>query len=949
MTNNSISFKKQLTLIAITVISALILLVMLTQTVYAATPIMNIGGSYKQLEARAIEYYMNRDRKSGDGYYIDSNGVKHAAAKDHDIAMDARLEQVARIRAGELAMRYDHTRPNGKSFDSLYAGTMRSYQEYIFKMPEAASGHDSSIDAYNYWFNVGKGPAGYSMMSSQFKSSGCACFVYEGTEYWVLEFSILESDGALLPEILPGIRSVGIEYDESFLVPTYKIENVSNVESYVGNTVYCTNANTGVYKYYGAVKMGSLARSEYTFNVTSSDKNIAVVNSDTTVNAKAAGSCTITLGATLKNGTKVTPVSFKVSISAVSIYRASVCVNNVEVESLPHKIYTGNPIKQTFTLKFNGATLVEGTDYTVSYSDNVDVGRAGILITAKGKNFEGTKSLSFVIDRADISKATITVPTSVTYGGNNCQVKPTVKWTNGAVLKEGEDYILRYENTDKPGTATVKIIGWDKFEGEVKKTYTITKGNVSTLSPSAIADQTYTGSPITPNVYPGIVDTNYEIVYSNNVNAGTASATIKGKNYYEGTKTINFTIKPCEIKNAGVSLNSFYWDYSGNEIKPSIQYVRYAGKDLILGTDYTVSYADNVNAGTGYVVLTGKGNFTGTLKVGFIIRQQFFYDNRITVSGYKDHIAIGSPITYPDLTVSADGKPMKVSVDYKITYSDNVEPGRAKITLEGINNYKFTKYVYFNITEPTAQSKGVAAFVERLYTVALNRSYDPVGKMAWFDALMAGADGATVANGFFFSAELVNQKISNEEYVKRLYLTFMDREPDGAGYKAWVDALNKGASREKVFAGFVNSTEWANICLKYGIKSGGTGKPSIKIDPNDKITAFANRLYTTCLGRPADPAGLDAWARALANREGTGAKVAYGFFFSKELNDQKLSNKEFVTRLYKTFMDRSPDTAGLNSWVKALEDGASRETVFYGFAKSPEFVALCQDAGIDPY
>ncbi|MCQ2528509.1 MAG: DUF4214 domain-containing protein [Saccharofermentans sp.] len=247
------------------------------------------------------------------------------------------------------------------------------------------------------------------------------------------------------------------------------------------------------------------------------------------------------------------------------------------------------------------------------------------------------------------------------------------------------------------------------------------------------------------------------------------------------------------------------------------------------------------------------------------------------------------------------------------------------------------------------ETKGIEGFCERLYTCALGRASDPSGVKAWADALRGGADGAKVARGFFFSPEFEGKNLDNKEYVTRLYKTFMDREPDAAGLNAWVEALEKGASREKVFDGFVNSVEWANICFKYGIRSGGTAAPTVRVEPSASILAFAERLYTTCLGRSADPSGLKAWADALANREGSGAKVAHGFFFSEEFINKKFDNGEFVRRCYLTFMDREPDKDGYDAWVKALNDGATREQVFNGFTQSPEFVAICEKAGIIAY
>ncbi|MCQ2528502.1 MAG: DUF4214 domain-containing protein [Saccharofermentans sp.] len=253
------------------------------------------------------------------------------------------------------------------------------------------------------------------------------------------------------------------------------------------------------------------------------------------------------------------------------------------------------------------------------------------------------------------------------------------------------------------------------------------------------------------------------------------------------------------------------------------------------------------------------------------------------------------------------------------------------------------------ITPKVDVSPEIANFSERLYTVVLNRPADPAGVTAWAVALSNGADGASVAKGFYFSGEFDAQNTSNTEYVKRLYLTFMNREADAVGLNAWVEVLDNGTSRVDVFYGFVNSVEWANYCAKCGIVSGGTAKPVVRITPNKDITEFTKRLYVTCLGRPADSTGLEAWASALANKEGTGASVAYGFFFSDEFVGQNLSNEEYVTRLYRTFMGREPDASGFEAWVGALNDGFSREQVFDGFSKSVEFVASCEKAGIIAY
>ena len=244
-------------------------------------------------------------------------------------------------------------------------------------------------------------------------------------------------------------------------------------------------------------------------------------------------------------------------------------------------------------------------------------------------------------------------------------------------------------------------------------------------------------------------------------------------------------------------------------------------------------------------------------------------------------------------------------------------------------------------------SYNVSDFVERLYTVALGRASDPAGKQNWIDAVtMRGETGADLARGFLYSPEFLNKDVSNEDFVKVLYRTFFNREADADGLNAWVNVLNNGESKENVIEGFINSSEWANLCLLYGIRGGGTGTPTIEVEPNSQTIEFATRLYTTCLGRAADEAGMMAWARQLANQRDTGTGAARGFFFSNEFTGQNVSNAEFVNRLYRTFMGREADEAGFSAWVAQLDGGVSREEVFNGFAQSTEFARICASYGI---
>ncbi|MEI7615929.1 MAG: DUF4214 domain-containing protein, partial [Actinomycetota bacterium] len=119
------------------------------------------------------------------------------------------------------------------------------------------------------------------------------------------------------------------------------------------------------------------------------------------------------------------------------------------------------------------------------------------------------------------------------------------------------------------------------------------------------------------------------------------------------------------------------------------------------------------------------------------------------------------------------------------------------------------------------QTTDVTSFVTRLYLTCLNRGPDPDGLANWVNNLISGTvTGGQAAYGFVFSEELKNKNLNNDQFLVIMYKAFFDRSADAGGYNNWMGLLNGGSSREFVFSNFVNSTEFANICTKYGIQAG---------------------------------------------------------------------------------------------------------------------------------
>ncbi|WP_434311516.1 cellulase family glycosylhydrolase [Hominifimenecus sp. rT4P-3] len=216
-----------------------------------------------------------------------------------------------------------------------------------------------------------------------------------------------------------------------------------------------------------------------------------------------------------------------------------------------------------------------------------------------------------------------------------------------------------------------------------------------------------------------------------------------------------------------------------------------------------------------------------------------------------------------------------------------------------------------------------------------------MGFRGWTDALISGREqGAKVAQGFIESVEFRSRNISNTEYVRLLYATFLDREPDASGMANWQAVLDSGLSRLYVFRGFAESQEFTGICQRYGIIRGNVQLTAPR-DQNEGITRFLVRCYRLCLKREPDEGGLNDWCSRILSGNCGAMEAAYGFIFSRELLNRNLSNEDYLKVLYRTFLDREPDSSGFQDWMQRLASGKSRAEVFYGFAYSVEFQKIC--------
>lgn len=128
-----------------------------------------------------------------------------------------------------------------------------------------------------------------------------------------------------------------------------------------------------------------------------------------------------------------------------------------------------------------------------------------------------------------------------------------------------------------------------------------------------------------------------------------------------------------------------------------------------------------------------------------------------------------------------------------------------------------------------------------------------------------------------------------------------------------------------------------------------SSRPVNADEVNPGIEAFVRSLYSDCLGRDADPSGLNDWCTQLANGTVTGKQCAYGFFFSSEFQTKanQWSDSALINAYYKVFLGRSADAYGAEYWASQIANTTNDIGIlFTGFADSSEFASKCASYGI---
>lgn len=374
---------------------------------------------------------------------------------------------------------------------------------------------------------------------------------------------------------------------------------------------------------------------------------------------------------------------------------------------LTDKTYIGELI----TVGVESSTYTQGVDYTIEYTNNVNVGTATLKIVPIGNTYKYgfTKTFNIVAKAIESSIFGVSV-TDETYTGSAITKDITT------TLTVNKDYTIEYTNNINVGEVTITITGQGNYKSSLTYKFNIVAKTIDKNMFNSIESLTYTGNALTPSLSSEtLTDSDYTVEYSDNINVGTAKVTITAKGNFTGSVQLTFTITAKDISD--IEFTTFGRDYNGSELYPTKIEASYNNKDLQLNNDFEITGASNniKPSSNAVVTIKGIGNYTGTKDLTFVIYTTSVSDLDFTLSTTSFEYT-GDEIT-PEVT-KPEGYIFDSTNKYIVTYSNNINVGIATVTITGYGNYSAgeIKKLTFNITEKTLTKEMFKTISSQKYT-----------------------------------------------------------------------------------------------------------------------------------------------------------------------------------------------------------------------------------------
>ena len=452
----------------------------------------------------------------------------------------------------------------------------------------------------------------------------------------------------------------------------------------------------------------------YQFLFTSSDggyTNVEVVSGTVTVDPK-----TITI-------TGVTAVdrpydkSTTVSITGGTLVGLEPGDENVTATVPPTGTVASPDAGNNKTVTLSGNVTVSSGNYTLTQPTDITVNITRAEITSLDvTSVADVTVLASSVNSIDEVKAQIATKTATATFGSNLTEVVDITWTTSDTFTPNAD--RTYTFTGTVDTANLDGSGLTPLTARVNVTVKFPV-NVTVTAPADVTYGTALDDPSAQQVengygtsateswtfeYEGVEGTNYPRSATKPTNAGTyvVYATLVSDTHAGSGTSAPFKINPKDISGATVALpEDFTATYTGSAFEPAVT-VTDGTTTLVAGTDYTVAYSNNTNAGQATVTVTGQGNYQGTVSGKFIISAKDLADGDIVISGLPESVTYTGAAIKPLCTVTFGDIALVKDTDYTVTYSDNENAGTATVKISGQGNYIGEKPATFTIAPAAA-------------------------------------------------------------------------------------------------------------------------------------------------------------------------------------------------------------------------------------------------------
>lgn len=424
--------------------------------------------------------------------------------------------------------------------------------------------------------------------------------------------------------------------------------------------------------YYTVKKEGKNA----TFSAMISDTAVVAFDDDNGLVAKGVGTAKITVE--YDSDTTYDKEEFTIEVTPKPLTAA--------VSHAP--ITYGDPAPtEGYTVTFNGlltGDVLADTDYTVGteYKKGDKVGNYKFTfeLNTAVKNYKiDTVTGALVVNPKSIAAPSVTIndPTDKTYTGSPCVQGVSVKDSDAELTVD--DISVTYENNINVGTATIIYTGKNNYTGEIRKNFKITEASITDDMIANIPSVTYNTRAHTPDVtvtFEGSTleaGKDYDVAYTNNIKAGTATVTVTGKGNFTGTASKDFAIAQAYLSVENQTVTHFRTETDAKsytvpadmfladekETGFTITVTDYAGDEIFTTAPAVdgsnVNYQLNGTVGTAFVEVKVKPDSSNYVNASF--KLTFVVNDKENVSGsisFPDGSAVytGTGIKYENATIS---------------------------------------------------------------------------------------------------------------------------------------------------------------------------------------------------------------------------------------------------------------------------------------------------------